>query len=346
MSIYDQIIKGGNFRPFDALAQGVQFKQQTEANKLASNARQFQNAQNLGIQIAKGAQNAKTPEEWNNLVDTLTSQGVKGAEKYRDRFDQKDAVLKMFGVKPKPPKYAFQEAGAGGDMMQKLAINEANPTQVVPLGKPYKKGSGTTVNIGKGDNKKFWETLGKKEAEEFEKQRIEAQDAAQSININKEAKQLLDSGMVTGSGANFIVNSGKVLQQLGIPIGKDANQTLDNTQAYSAMMGKQVGKIIKDFGAGTGLSDADREYANKIAAGEITLNEESLRKLIDINDRINAAKIIQYNKKAGEVEKNKNYNLPFNLAVTENDIGTTPINNIEPNQNVTPTGEIKFIGFE
>ena len=52
------------------------------------------------------------------------------------------------------------------------------------------------------------------------------------------------------------------------------------TQAYLATAGRQVGQVINLFGAGTGLSDADRTYAEKIAGGEQSLTKEALKDLV------------------------------------------------------------------
>jgi hypothetical protein len=69
-------------------------------------------------------------------------------------------------------------------------------------------------------------------------------------------------------------------------------------------MGANVGQLIKQFGAGTGLSDADREFAMQMAGSKITLTEQALRKILDINDRA-ANKIIDtHNKTYGKVKTN------------------------------------------
>jgi len=88
-------------------------------------------------------------------------------------------------------------------------------------------------------------------------------------------------------------------------------------------MGKQVGTIIKQFGSGTGLSDADREYAEKIVGGKITLTEEAIRKIISINKRAYQNVIRNYNKRAKQVmEKPEAKELPYNLLVEEPGIYT------------------------
>jgi hypothetical protein len=69
-------------------------------------------------------------------------------------------------------------------------------------------------------------------------------------------------------------------------------------------MGANVGRIIKQFGAGTGLSNADREYAAKIAAGEIALTETALRRILDINDRAANRAIDLHNRNVKSIKTN------------------------------------------
>lgn len=81
-------------------------------------------------------------------------------------------------------------------------------------------------------------------------------------------------------------------------------------------MGNQVGQIIKQFGAGTGLSDADREYAEKIVGGKITLNEGAIRRLIYINEKAHKNVINRYNQMAKQAKKRKGAeNLLFDLEL-------------------------------
>ena len=69
-------------------------------------------------------------------------------------------------------------------------------------------------------------------------------------------------------------------------------------------MGANVGQLIKQFGAGTGLSDADREFAMQMAGGKITLTEQALRKILDINDKAANRVIDTHNRKYSGVKTN------------------------------------------
>jgi hypothetical protein len=183
-----------------------------------------------------------------------------------------------------------------------------------------------TVEIGgAGQNEigtKSMVEMNKAMAKSVIEQRTNAQGAAASLKAIYEAEAMLDSGMITGFGAEFLTGLGNFLaSRLGF---KEYEDPVANAQAYASVMGSQVGQIIKQFGAGTGLSDADREYAEKMAGGKITLNEEALRKIININKEAHANVLANYNKMAQEImkkpgAKNLLYDLSIDIPKATND---------------------------
>ena len=185
-----------------------------------------------------------------------------------------------------------------------------NPTGELRTGAPAPKAAAEVkIDIG---GKSFTE-MGKKMGERVVEQHKDAEQAIDSLKRLQDAKKLLTSGMITGAGAGYILSVGKVLQQGGISLAPDA---IANTEAYAAMMGNQVGQIIKQFGAGTGLSDADREYAEKIAGGKITLTKQSLEKIIDLNEKGLRNAVQNYNKRAKEImDKPEGKDLPYDLRI-------------------------------
>ncbi len=188
-----------------------------------------------------------------------------------------------------------------------------NPNAPLRTGAPVPKAMAeVNVNIGE---KSFTE-IGKKMGEKVVEEQKDAQQAYSSLGNLQDAKKLLSSGMITGTGAGYILNVGKALQQAGINL---APEEIANTEAYAALMGKQVGQIIKQFGAGTGLSDADREYAEKIAGGKITLTKQSLEKIIEINEKGLRNVVNNYNKRAkGIMSKPEAKDLPYSLIIETN----------------------------
>lgn len=147
----------------------------------------------------------------------------------------------------------------------------------------------------------FADKFGQKRAETLNEQYTAAQDALSSQNSIAEARTLLDKGIVTGMAADFRVNFGRALQLAGFTY---ADEAVANTEAYVAASAARTAQIIKAFGAGTGLSDADREYAEKAAAGKIALSEQSLRRILDINERANAYAVRRWNTEYAKLPQN------------------------------------------
>lgn len=76
------------------------------------------------------------------------------------------------------------------------------------------------------------------------------------------------------------------------------------TQVYFSGIGRDVADIIKSFGAGTGLSDADREFAKGIAGGDIKLSAPAIRKILWLNANYNNERIRRYNARVAEIAAN------------------------------------------
>lgn len=159
----------------------------------------------------------------------------------------------------------------------------------------------TTVNMPPQE-KAFETGLGTGQSTQAINSQIAAQGAATILETNQTGRSILNSGAITGTGANFLVGFNNALKQAGIDAGyADAAA---NSQAYAAAMGANVGQLIKQFGAGTGLSDADREFAMQMAGGKITLTEQALRKILDINDKAANKVIDTHNRKYSGVKTN------------------------------------------
>ena len=159
----------------------------------------------------------------------------------------------------------------------------------------------TNVNLPPQQNA-FEGELGKGQAKSIIDNRAVAQDAASIIDTVNIGRDILKGGVITGAGADFLVNFNQALKTAGVDFGyADAAA---NSQAYAANMAQNVGKIIKQFGAGTGLSDADRQYAEKMAGGKITLDVKALNKILDINERAARNVITRHNKDVAGIKTN------------------------------------------
>lgn len=226
-----------------------------------------------------------------------------GQEAFRNQQTTQQGAQAMFGApvtipstSPNTPPqmvspYNFGLQQGAPDVMGIRTPNK--PAASVPAG------MSPAATATQAARSQFGTQLAGKQAEDLAKSRQAAGEAVEMIHTFSEGRKLLDSGIVTGAGANFITNMGRGLSQAGITFAQDP---VANTQAFSAVMAQNVGKIIKQFGAGTGLSDADREYAAAMAGGKIALEEPALRKIIEIGERASRNVIKLHNKNAEGIE--------------------------------------------
>ena len=123
-------------------------------------------------------------------------------------------------------------------------------------------------------------------------QRETAQTAArQTIPFVHEARQALDQGAITGQFADQKVFAQKVAGLFGLP-----TDSASNTEVFRSAVGNQVLAQIKALGANP--SNADRDYIEKIQGGQVTLEEGSLRKLLDITEKYARSSIRNFNSDA------------------------------------------------
>ena len=167
----------------------------------------------------------------------------------------------------------------------------------------------TVVNNIMGDQDELAKSLSKQVGEEMVVKWKGANDAVKSLESTNAAVDLLNSGIISGTGANAIKEVGKALRRIGIDYFED---DIANTEAYAANQARQVAEIIKAFGSGTGLSDADREYAEKAAAGKVTMNEKALRKILSLNQKASRNVIEAFNKDWKKIPVSSQ---PFDMSV-------------------------------
>jgi hypothetical protein len=139
----------------------------------------------------------------------------------------------------------------------------------------------------------FASPLAKDVAKEVEATRAIIDTAKQSANVLNNAKSLMDSkeGIFSGFGANFKLGTTRFIDAVGLQVG---DEKIINTQTFQNLMGNQTLAILGSgsLGAGTGISDNDRAFAERIAGGLITLDDKSIRKTMDLNQRLNQSRII------------------------------------------------------
>lgn len=167
--------------------------------------------------------------------------------------------------------------------------------------------------------KKFSEKFGEKAAEQFDTLYTQAQGAEQSINLSRQLKPLLNNpDFISGTLGNVRLELAKAL---GLPGAEE-------TQAYFAGIGGQVAQIIKSFGAGTGLSDADRKFAERMAGGSEELTTDAIKRIVRLNDEASKFVLKKYNTRRSELSRKDreiaDYYPEVRVAVREGTIKSGP----------------------
>lgn len=196
------------------------------------------------------------------------------------------------------------------DLGDRWGVLDANGTVMGYLPKSLAPGEQPAVKSSQAAATAFGGGMGKGLVAKREKA-LEAKAALQTAEFTRD---LFEDGITTGAGAQFITEFNSFLvSRLGFDSGADE---VANTQAFAAAMGNEVAQVIKQFGAGSGLSDADREYAEKIAGGRITLTKDAIGKLLDMNEKAKRRVIEAYNTEARPVSgADWVKELPFQLLV-------------------------------
>ncbi len=157
-------------------------------------------------------------------------------------------------------------------------------------GKPTFSQPANSVNVNTAAN-----PLHEIVAKQVGAQRLAAQTAAtQTIPAIHDARQALDDGAITGAFAGGRLD----LHKVGALFGLDDSQAA-NTEVLSSAVGSGVLAHIRELGANP--SNADRDYIEKVQGGKIALEEKSIRKILDIQERYARQAIKNFNRDSSKL---------------------------------------------
>jgi plasmid stability protein len=127
----------------------------------------------------------------------------------------------------------------------------------------------------------------------LDKSQETASAARDEINALHQARAQLDmpGGIVAGKFANEALTMKKIGSFFNLP-----DAAVANTESFKAAIGSRVLALVKGLGAGAGISNADRDFAAAMAGGNITLDEKSIRRILDIGEQAARVRIAQHGK--------------------------------------------------
>jgi len=233
---------------------------------------------------AKGANDvvlkAISNGEYDGFSDSMFIEAMSGEK----------ADLKVFQqvVEGKPTSKPFR-VNEGGQVWNNKANKWVNPSELGLTQAPV-----TTKQLSEANS--FAQALTEGAAKNFLELNEKAQDANEILRTNAESIALLDrdGGIKTGFGAEFRLNVARVAKELGV-----VPESMDNiaaTEQYLILRAEQLMKIMPAFGAGSGLSNSDREVASSIALRQVSMDETALRNLLRLEEKYARQTIIDNNK--------------------------------------------------
>jgi len=273
-SLADRATRAG----LEGIAQSMSTAPSSELPEIAKQIREFEKTQAL----AKGGKPARrtlarqagfTDAQIENIIDAPEAE-------FKALIEGSEAEAKPYLTTNNEP--AIIKTNKFGRVWDETTATYKNPSELGLRPAPQiqevlNRGDQLTSELSKAGVKKFSELT---EA---------ATTAVQTMTINNRSLQILDAGIFSGTGAELLTGVSKVASALGLE--NAATETAARSEEYVATRAREVGNFIQNFGAGTGLSDADREYAEKAVAGKINMTEEGIRRLLEIERKVSNALI-------------------------------------------------------
>lgn len=217
------------------------------------------------------------------------------------RIDQGIAFYSGIMSDPRSPKQNVELAKSRLEALQES--NKLTPDQKNYVQFKLEGGKGTMEDfLNRADeNTTQRDILTKSLIPRIEKSQETANSSIQDIDAIHRSRTELDrsGGVFSGKWSDMRLQAAKIGNLIGIP---NADQ-ITNTESYSAAVGKRVAAMVKAFGSGTAISDGDRRFAEKMAGGNIELNETSMRRILDIGEQADRGIIDRHNTFADKVVK-------------------------------------------
>jgi hypothetical protein len=329
-----QLMSMGKTSEGMAMVEQARAMQQTEAEALAKQQEQAglqalqesiaDSATRLGLpDIAERASNTTDPESLRAIQKDLREQEVKNLIRERGEPGRK-ALAKRYGITYESymgdldddnffKLLEGQEAELKSFLLPDgaetlLEVNKKDGKVRDPSDGVFKRAS--ELGLRKAPNRQQVENIANYTSEllaeagvkHFQELHTSTSQTIETLNNIEEVLPLTDE-MITGATAQPELFVRRIKSEMSEFLGIDATDpALQNTEAYIALAAPRVAEIIKNFGAGTGLSDADREFANKAAAGDIAMTAASLQRILKILKKAGENKISLYNKTVKEMK--------------------------------------------
>jgi hypothetical protein len=222
---------------------------------------------------------------------------------------------------PKPQEgFTLPEGGARYDASGKLIAERTKPDAQTTDQRNYaaaypnndypggfgqwladqKRAGASSVNVNTERN--LYGTMAEKQGAANVELYSQAQKAPELLARAQRVKAALGPGSqaITGAGAEQLLGLAKVAAQLGFNTGDAAADTEALARDLAASTLDQI--KASGLGAGSGFSNADRDFLEKVVGGKITLEAATLQRLADLNEKSALGTIERWNATASRLK--------------------------------------------
>jgi len=224
----------------------------------------------IAVAQSKGANDtvlkAISDGEYDGFSDSMFIEAMSGEK----------ADLKVFQqvVNNKPTSKPFR-VNEGGQVWDDKASKWVNPSDLGLTQAPV-----TTQQLSAGNEVTKQLTQGF--VDTFVELNSLGRDAEKMLEINRASALDLDK-IYTGKLAPVQLALMDIGKTLGV-ISPEQEDAVVATQTFMINRAKQVLPLIKALGSGTAISDKDREFIEKVVAGDISLSLETIKRVIQIEN--------------------------------------------------------------
>jgi len=240
---------------------------------------------NKTVDTLFGQRSAKVAE-LTNLLKTPTSPNTEGivknrAEALKAEIGNIDKRMEQYAPTGTIKEYTFAMAQRQEQGKPIISLEAFDAEQ--------RKAGATSVNVGGGTDAQVFTEI--KDSYKL------AKSAASGLKGLQEAKKAVEGGIVSGAGAELQLQLRKIASSaFGVE-----DEKITNTETFLSAISPQIGAIIQANFGGAQISDGDRKFAQDAAAGRISLDGSSIKRILSIMERSNKAILEDHNRKVDAV---------------------------------------------
>jgi|GEM_PF-6283768 len=163
-----------------------------------------------------------------------------------------------------------------------------------------RRASAPSVNVN--TERSLYGTIASERGKAIANLYAQAERAPDLMARAQRVKELLAPGSkaMTGFGADWKLAVAKFANQIGINTGNAAS----DTELLAAQLAASTLDAIKTsgLGSGTGFSNADRDFLERVVGGNFKLEAETLRRIADLNERAARLTVERWNETARRLD--------------------------------------------